>query len=811
MRLRPLLAALFLLTSPALAGSPDGAGVLRVMGASAEPVLAPGSGKIGALVALPPGIAAASLGLDPIAPGIGRMRASAAAIIAFADAHPDLHVEVAPPIHLLMDRANGAVRSNFARVDRGANGEGTLIGIVDTGIDVTHPDFKDDQGNTRIAWLLDLSERPLGLHPELEQKFGGAVYSGADIDARLKGGLSVPRDEVGHGTHVAGIAAASGLTPYIGVAPKAGLIIARVTRSPTDSIEAGDLLLGAQFIFDRADAEKKPTVANFSIGADFGPHDGTMLWEKAIASFVGPAHPGRAIVAAAGNSGSIASTPIHQTAYVAHGARTNVRFFTGGTQTGSIQIWVTERAGSKLSVGLDGPSGGLIPPIPDGTQQGKNQNGLQAGVVHGSKVPGSLVPDDSRGAIVVLAGHVPKGVFTVTLEGEGMADLYLQATGGAQSTSGFESGVRESTITLPATHPDIIGVGCTVSRTSWSVPGTMLELHPPVPLLDGPGGRPDPDAGTRYPEDGEVCWFSSAGPTLTGVQKPEISAPGAAIIASMSAQAAPGTPASIFSDPQCAKCLQIDPHHAVSMGTSMASPVVAGVVALLFQRDPTLTQTMVRDLLQAGAHRFRGSAPFMDQAGPGEVDALSSLEALDEARAPAGLPTLENSWITLSADYAPADGSIPITALVELRTDDPPCGKTRCDPKTRASGFEDGRVAADVRVGGRVLSPAPRIVRRAPGLFVYQATIPAGHGGEIATFGATFDGAPIVTPVSIPVATDPWTARYDDNVAGGCRVAPNVWLDAAVPGAVLFGLVMAARRRARSSDRSSGRHPHRRC
>src|SRR5688572_19632130 len=88
-----------------------GASYLRTLGPRAASVLAPNSGLIGANVALPHGVRAQDVGLDAVAPGIGRMRASPAKVNAFIDAHPDLQVEIAPPLHLLMDRAGQWVRS----------------------------------------------------------------------------------------------------------------------------------------------------------------------------------------------------------------------------------------------------------------------------------------------------------------------------------------------------------------------------------------------------------------------------------------------------------------------------------------------------------------------------------------------------------------------------------------------------------------------------------------------------------------------------------------------------------------------------
>ncbi|MBL9112819.1 MAG: hypothetical protein JNM74_26270 [Myxococcales bacterium] len=223
----------------------------------------------------------------------------------------------------------------------------------------------------------------------------------------------------------------------------------------------------------------------------------------------------------------------------------------------------------------------------------------------------------------------------------------------------------------------------------------------------------------------------------------------------------------------------------------MASPLVGGVVAVIFQRDPTLTQDKVAALLQAGAHPFRGPAPFDDQNGPGEVDVLGSLDALERLRDPKlYLPSAAQSWIALSSSYVPADGSRAVTALLELRTE---------DGEHRADLFDVARLVPTVRIGGVERQVGP-VTRKAPGLYTYTFRVgDEGLGLERATFGATFDGVPIVAPRTIPVATDPWNAGYSSRVGGGCAELPlardTTWAGFAVSA---LGLVVVAAIRRRS-------------
>ncbi len=777
--------------------------MVRVLGPRAASALAPTSGKPTALVAIPTGTSAADLGVVEIAPGIGRLTVSPADLIAFGAAHPNVHVEVAPPARALLGNAQLVVRSQTARATRNANGAGVAVGIIDTGIDPSRPDFRDPQTQaSRIAWMLDLSMAPLGLHADLEKKYGvtdasgnplGAVLTGADIDTIIGKGNQLPVDTDGHGTHVASIAAGNGGgSNYIGMAPKASLIVARVSRDATGTFDQGDIIRGTDFVFDRAGDLGVPVVANLSLGSDFGSHDGNSLWEQTLASYVGAQFPGRALVAAAGNSGSI-SAPVHQ-AVALTGSHVSVPILTHGATDGTVQIWVALRGGADVRIGLDGPDGTWVSPQSDGSSSSHDSNGYNSGVIAGSTAQNSPLPKGSDGGVVVWSGTWPTGTYAVTLEGHGYADLYLVATGAAQDHVFFSAGVRDGTIGLPATSASIISAGCTINDVSWtSTSGTTLHLAEPV--LDAYGGvtlfDSNGDPSTQDPKPGEVCYFSSAGPTITGVPKPEILAPGAAVIASMSSEAPSSSSQSIFYDGYCPKnktdCFQVDSLHAAAEGTSMSSPMVAGVIALLLQRDGTLTQDVIRALLQAGAHRVRGPAPFWDQSGPGELDAMGALEAYDEmTSAPASetLPNADQSWISLSEDFALSDGSTPLTVTLELRS----------TPDLRASMFDISRLQAVALLGNQPL-PATIVRGVVPGLFTFVVTTPPGHANETLTLGATFDGNPIVQYATIPVALDSWTAGYPPYAQGGCNAshAKKATTGDALP--LLLGLALLAVRR----------------
>jgi subtilisin family serine protease len=725
----------------------------------------PELGTVSAVVAYDGGVPP---GVTKVAPGLGRITASPLNLSRWLTEHPSVRAEPATQVRLYNDRIGLQTRGFSARGRYTVDGSGVLVGVADTGIDLTHADFRDAQGKTRVAWVLDLSLTPLGLYAELEKKFGisdaqgkvlrGRVLAASDIDTRLSAGRTgeLPRDEAGHGTHVASIATGGG-AQYAGMAPGAGLVIVRVSDA-SQGITTDDLVRGVQFMFDRATAMSQPIVVNLSLGTDFGPHDGSTLWETTIASYVGASQPGRVIVAAAGNSGSVVETPMHQQLRV-FGGPSKVEVNTLGSHSGSVQVWITTRKGATLRIGLEGPDGATwIAPTSDGEYRSRQLTGGVAAIFYGSSAQDSPIPQGSSGAIVVWQGATPSGVYRIVFEGEGEADLYVVGTGDAHRAShipGFTAGVRQRTIGLPASHPSILAVGCTVSRPSWSsLDGT--KVAPSQSVYDELGKQLDYALQEREP-----CWFSSSGPTAAGFPKPEISAPGAAVIAAMSTDAKPGSAASIFTNAGCPspQCLQIDQTHAVSMGTSMSSPVVAGAVALLLQKKPTLTQSEVVLLLQAGAQRVTVGSVADEQTGPGELDVDAAFDAMD--RTEPSLPAYKMSWLVANASYVAADGQTPLIAWVLLRN----------ESDRRADGFELSRLVASLTLEGRVTHP--NLVRMGPGLYRFETSIDEGHGGQNATINVTFDGADIVEPKVLPVAVDYWAATQTARARGGCATAPS--------------------------------------
>jgi len=122
----------------------------------------------------------------------------------------------------------------------GVTGKRVVIGIVDSGIDVSHPDFRTTSG-TRIRWLWDQNFGPASPPPASFSY--GSEYSQSDINAGNYA-CGTCGDFLGHGTHMAGVAAGNGrgtgngrpAYTYVGVAPEADLVVVSLRYAPDGSI-----------------------------------------------------------------------------------------------------------------------------------------------------------------------------------------------------------------------------------------------------------------------------------------------------------------------------------------------------------------------------------------------------------------------------------------------------------------------------------------------------------------------------------------------------------------------------------------------
>lgn len=701
-----------------------------------------------------------------------------------------------PPLRPLLDRADGWVRASAGRSEAGLAGDGVYVGVVDTGFDVRHPDLRDADGSTRVAWLIDFSRGPAGIHAALEDEYGCTsedlpcrILDAAALDELLTNAVTgdEPKDRRGHGTHVASLAAGNGLSQdppsYVGIAPRATLALAQVMGAD-GSIDEASVLLGARFIFERAAEAGAAAAVNISLGTDFGAHDGSSTIERSLASLVGPGRAGRVLVVAAGNSAAQAAgltndypepLGVHTEVHVPERTTVKVPILTlasAANALGSAFVWLQSRPGDRLRIGFDAGLGGAIRWVESGDTRAfaiEDSGGeFDVTVVNDPSESDAGLGVGSGSAAVVISGvWQPGRSFVLHLEGQGTAQIWVEGSGAlAPGGSGgvfLPRSTKEGSITIPASDPNLIAVGATLNRSEW--PSDSDEAENTVPALDVPLDS--------------VAYFSSAGPNSLGDLKPELVAPGAYVVGAMSRDADPREdPFSIFATGACSDpgCQVVDDAHAVSSGTSMAAPLVAGASALLLQRDPTLTVAEVRTLLQAGSRAVGGSVAEEQQAGAGVLDVLGSLRVQDRwANGPdsaARGADPEHTRLVLASSFVRPDPSWPLSALLLLRDAD----DVVTDPTSARVRFtSDGAAEAQSqRVG--------------PGLWQLRLAAPADAGGKTLAL-RVFVGDELVAARDVRVAVDPAVARAGFSARGGCSLGREAQpLRGSV---VLLGLAMA--------------------
>jgi len=542
-------------------------------------------------------------------------------------------------VQQLMDTARirnnvDSVQQGFAPLAAGLKGKDVVVGVIDGGFYFQHMDFKNPlDSTTRIKYLWD-QQVSAGNVPGPYNY--GTEWTAAQINAGSCTHVP-PAGDFGHGTCVTGIATGNGLsvkgTPhegkYTGIAPEADIVAVCVRNGNNFSASVVDAV---DYIFKKADSLGKPCVINTSIGSYWGSHDGLDLTSQAIDNML-EAKNGRVLVAAAGNGGNSSfhlSYPIQPDStytyfkrmapydevyfdFWADTANFKDAYFAVGCHSAS-GVYKGRTAYFNIPINFNPTPGNDVYPLYDVLDLSGNFLGT---------VFMRIAVDGSRYQVEVFVDYIQSPGFndlwTLQMKGTGTFDLWASSvfTGSSDMTSSTSNGP----ITNPAyRHPDnyktmvtswqnsdkVITVGNYSNRSSYVDYNSNT-----VNLLGSP----------YFETVGRRFATSSLGPTRDNRVKPDVMATGSTTICTGDAVYI----TSLINNNQGEK-VSVTGKHVRNGGTSMASPVVAGIVALYLEKNPTASYSDIKNALICTAVQdgFTGAVPNREY-GNGKVNGFAAI------------------------------------------------------------------------------------------------------------------------------------------------------------------------------------------
>ena len=451
-----------------------------------------------------------------------------------------LYIEKPKRLYFAIEQARRAACISGLNVPpTNLTGRGTLIAILDSGIDYAHPDFRNEDGTTRILRLWDQTLPPTETAPSPAGYNLGAEYTSEMIDLALQQTSEQARraicpsiDRSGHGTHVTGIAAGNGRASegrYLGVAPECNLLIVKLGTPEADSFpKTTQLMTAIDYAVKFAASMNLPLAVNISFGNNYGSHSGTSLLETYIDTIAD--YSRTSIVIGSGNEGASAG---HASGSFSRNVQGDyepqfIDFAVGVYETAfSVQLW--KNFADLFDIAIIHPSGNVIGPFQEilGSQNFVVER-TQILVYFGEPSPYSVY-QELYIDFIPLNDYVDDGIWQIALYPkrirQGTFDLWMPGSELRGKGTAFLIPSAQTTLTIPSTSNKSITVG---AYDSWY---------------------------------DQLAGFSGRGYTWqTNQIAPTLAAPGVDITA-----AAP------------------DGRYDVKSGTSMAAPFVTGAVSLLMQ------------------------------------------------------------------------------------------------------------------------------------------------------------------------------------------------------------------------------------
>lgn len=462
-------------------------------------------------------------------------------------------------------------------------GNGVLIGFIDTGIDYTNALFQYEDKTTRIVSLWDQSIEGNGT----SYKYG-TVYSREEINRALKApdpyAIVPSKDEIGHGTFLAGVAAGydrSGNKAYIGGAPDAMLVVVKLKPATeylreyylinegVAAYQDNDFMQGINYLIEVAKRENKPIAICVGIGGNGGAHDGTTLAERFLEEITG--FNGVTVSVASGNEANLGH---HYSSIIKDNSQESFEVNVATDERGFImEIWLNPP--DKMAIGITTPLGAKTEKIPLTIKEPQNFT-FPLEQTH-LTVTYELAKFSTAGEEIRIRIVAPTpGIWTFTVYGElivdGTYNIWLPREGFINTNTRFLKADPFVTLCIPTTSRESMVVGAYDS------------------------------------EDGSIYAASGRGPTRNQVIKPDFIAPGVDVVGPK-----PGGGFTTYT------------------GTSVSAAITTSACALLLEwallkgNLPVITTRVANTLFIRGATRNKGTVYPNPIEGYGKLDLKNTL------------------------------------------------------------------------------------------------------------------------------------------------------------------------------------------
>ena len=512
----------------------------------------------------------------------------------------------------VIDTHADSVHLGLGNLPEGYDGENVLIGVTDWGFDYSSPVFYDTLlQQTRILAAWD-QYKLSGPSPE-SFSYGTEFNTPSDLIQAGSDTANIYSYST-HGTHVASIAGGSGAgTSYRGIAPGAQFLFV------TFLVDEGAVLDAWEWMYQKSIEEGKRLVINMSWGLyHLGSLDGNSVLSSAISAYT---DLGVVFVNSGGNNGNVNFHLKHS--FSGDTISSRIQFYSYAANTNmwgqSIHSW--GEVGSSFSNALEiKNSGGQVVAHSPYYSTTETQTYVDSFlVVDLDTIWYNISAEDShplngrsqmrlrvKCTSSALRVMFKSAAVTGLVHNWNVTELTNDVGNWGMPFSSFGTGSlngdKENGISEPSCSDDVISVAA--YATGWTTP-------------------------TGVSTGGAMASFSSQGPRYDGVMKPDIAAPGVSI----------GSAISSYTDASYSSVESIEfntrtYHFAKLSGTSMASPMVAGVAALLLDAKPDLSAADVKEILLLTAREDNKTGVLPEEGDPkwghGKVDAMAAIrEALD--------------------------------------------------------------------------------------------------------------------------------------------------------------------------------------